>query len=168
MAPTPIDEHLATFASEQRKALAAVCAVIRATLPAATETISYGMPTFKIDGVAVIGFDGFAHHNSLFPYSSETQQLFERELAGFIRTKGSIHFEATTPFPATLLRRILRARISEINASYPRKSGEFKEFYANGQLKDKGRMRDGKKVGRWVHFTREGNQRPSRSQEATG
>ena len=168
MAPTPIDEHLATFASEQRKALAAVCAVIRATLPAATETISYGIPTFTIDGVAVIGFDGFARHNSLFPYSSETQQLFERELAGFVRTKGSIHFEATTPFPATLLKRILRSRIREINASYPRKNGEFKEFYANGQLKAKGRMRDGKNVGRWVHFTREGNQRPSRSQEATG
>ena len=161
MAPTPIDEHLASFAPDQRKALEAVCAVIRAALPAATETISYGMPTFKIDGVAVIGFDGFTRHNSLFPYSRQTQQVFEHELAGFVRTKGSIHFEATTPFPAALLRRILKARITEINASYPRKNGEFKEFYANGQLKARGRMRDGARVGRWVHFTREGTQRPS-------
>lgn len=161
MASTPIDEHLASFAAEQRTALEAVRDVIRAALPAATETISYGMPTFKIDGVAVIGFDGFTRHNSLFPYSSETQQMFERELAGFVRTKGSIHFEATTPFPAALLKRILKARIKEINASYPKKSGEFKEFYGNGQLRAKGRMKDGTPVGRWMHFTREGTQRPA-------
>ena len=161
MPPTPIDEHLAAFALAQRKALEGVVAVIRKTLPAATETISYGMPTFKVDEVAVIGLDGFTRHNSLFPYSGEIQRAFEQELAGFVRTKGSIHFEATTPFPAALLRRILKARITEINASYPKKNGEFKEFYANGQLKARGRMRDGAQVGRWVHFTREGTQRPS-------
>ena len=160
MAPTPIDEHLAAFAPAQRKALESVCATIRTALTAATETISYGMPTFKIDGVAVIGLDGFTRHNSLFPYSAEIQRAFEGELAGFVRTKGSIHFDVAVPFPAPLLKRMLRARIAEINASYPRKSGEFKEFYANGQLKAKGRMRDGARVGRWVHFTREGTERP--------
>lgn len=160
MPPTPIDDHLAAFAPEQRRALEAVCAVIRATLPAATESISYGMPTFKIDGVAVIGLDGFTRHNSLFPYSSEIQRRFERELTGFVRTKGSIHFDIAVPFPAGLLKRMIRARIVEINASFPRKSGEFKEFYSNGQLKARGRMRDGARVGRWVHFTREGTERP--------
>ena len=163
MPPTPIDEHLAAFALAQCKALEAVVAVIRKTLPAATETISYGMPTFKVDEVAVIGLDGFTRHNSLFPYSGEIQRAFEQELAGFVRTKGSIHFDLATPFPAPLLKRILRARIVEINASYPRKSGEFKEVYDSGQIKARGRMKGGEPVGRWEHFTREGTQRPSRT-----
>ena len=91
----PIDDHLARFGPEQRRALEAVRSVIRATPPAATEVISYGIPTFKVDGVAVIGFDGFTRHNSLFPYSSQVAVTFEGELAGYVRTKGSIHFDAT-------------------------------------------------------------------------
>lgn len=67
----PIDDHLTHFGPEQRRALGAVRSVIRATLPAATKVISYGIPTFK---VAV---------------------AFEGELAGYVRTKGSIHFDAT-------------------------------------------------------------------------
>lgn len=156
MSVNPIDDHLARFGPEQRRALESVRSVVRATLPAADEVISYGLPTFKVDGVAVLGFDGFTRHNSLFPYSSQVAVTFERELAGYVRTKGSIHFDATTPFPAPLLRRILRSRITEINAGYPKKSGEFKEFYSNGQLKVVGRMRHGERHGSWTWFRRDG------------
>jgi len=152
----PIDDHLARFGPEQRQALEAVRAIIRTTLPAADEAISYGIPTFKVCGVAVIGFDGFTRHNSLFPYSSQVAVAFEGELSGYVRTKGSIHFDATTPFPAPLLRRILRARIAEINAGYPKKSGEFKAFYDNGQVKVVGRMRHGERHGLWTWFRRDG------------
>ena len=161
MSASPVDEHLARFAGAQRAALEATRDVIRAALPGAIETISYGMPTFKVQGVAVVGFDGFTHHNSLFPYSGSVIEAVRAELPGAVTSKGTIQFDRDRPFPAPLLRRVLRARIEEINASYPKASGEAKEFYSNGRLKSSGRMRDGVMHGRWTFYRKDGT--PMRS-----
>jgi uncharacterized protein YdhG (YjbR/CyaY superfamily) len=156
---TAIDDHLARFDDAQRSALLATVATIRTALPGATEVISYGMPTFKIAGdrgVAVVGLDGFSNHNSLFPYSGLVLSEFADELAPYPGTKGSIHFERDRPFPAPLLKRILKARIREINDDYPKKSGEAVEFYDNGFVKASGRVKDGELHGAWRWFRRDG------------
>lgn len=154
---SPVDDHLDRFDGSQRAALLATRDVIRSTLPGAAETISYGMPTFKVDGVAVVGLDGFIRHNSLFPYSGQLLAQFAVPLAPYEQTKGSIHFAVDRPFPAPLLKRLLRARIAEINASYPKKSGETKEFYDNGFLKMAGKVRGAELHGPWTWFRRDGS-----------
>lgn len=139
---SPVDEHLARFTGDQLAALTATVATIRRALPGAVEVISYGMPTFKAGdatGPAVIGLDGFARHNSLFPYSGSITREFADELGRYEQTKGSIHFPLDRPFPATLLKRILKARIREINASYPKANGEFREYSLSGALLSSGR-----------------------------
>jgi uncharacterized protein YdhG (YjbR/CyaY superfamily) len=154
-----IDQHLERFDEPQRGALAGTVATIRTALPGATEVISYGMPTFKVGGekgIAVIGLEGFAAHNSLFPYSGQVPTEFAGELAGRVQTKGSIHFDLAKPFPAALLKRILRARIREINEGFPKKTGEFREYYDNGFPKVAGRIRGGVKVGDWTTYDRSG------------
>lgn len=153
---SPIDTHLRRFAPEQRAALTATCDTIRAALPGATEELSYKMPTFKVAGVPVIALDGFTRHNSLFPYSGSVLTEFADELSRYDQTKGSVHFAVDRPFPAPLLRRILKARIQEINASYPKKSGESKEFYDNGRIKARGKVKDGQLHGAWEWFRRDG------------
>ena len=161
MPDSPIEDHLQKFDDEQRAALEATCAVIRAALPGASEVISYGMPTFKVEGVAVLGLDGFTHHNSLFPYSSGVMETIRAELPGFATSKGTIQFPRDKPFPAAALKRVLQARIREINASYPKRSGEAKQFYANGRLKSAGRMKDGQMHGAWTFYRKDGT--PMRS-----
>ncbi len=157
---TAIDEHLDRFDDPQRSALAGTIATIRATLPGAVEVIAYAMPTFKVgseSGVAVVGLDGFVRHNSLFPYSGGVLTQFEQQLASYVQTKGSIHFAIDRPFPAPLLTRILKTRIAEINATYPRKSGELKEFYDNGFVKMSGKVRNDQMHGYWEWFRRDGS-----------
>lgn len=156
---TVIDDHLAGFDAAQATALRATVDVIRRALPGAVEVISYGMPTFKVDGpsgVAVIGLDGFTAHNSLFPYSRAVRGDFADALSGYAQTTGSIHFDRDRPFPAPLLKRILTARIAEINAGYPKKSGEHREFYDNGFLKSAGRITGGEPTGAWRWYRRDG------------
>lgn len=156
---TVIDDHLAGFDEPQRAALLRTTGTIRAALPGAAEVISYGMPTFKLggpDGPAIIGLDGFTGHNSLFPYSTAIAHAFADELVGYPQTKGSIHFERERPFPAGLLRRIITARIVEINATYPKRSGEYRQFHANGALRTSGRMRGDARVGTWTTYDRTG------------
>lgn len=158
-APSPIDEHLARFGDAQRSALSRTCDVIRAALPGAVEVISYGMPTFKVGGekgVAVMGIEGFAAHNSLFPYSGVVPGEFADQLAGYVQTKGSIHFDRDRPFPAPLLKRILKTRIQEINATFPKKGGEMREYYDNGHLKLVGKMSGDVMSGAWRWYRRDG------------
>ena len=139
-----IDDHLARFSGDQLAALTATVETIRRALPGAVEVISYGMPTFKAGdakGPAVIGLDGFTRHNSLFPYSGSIPTQFADELGRYEQTKGSIHFPVDRAFPATLLKRILKARIREINASYPKPNGEFRQYDGTGTLTTRGRIR---------------------------
>jgi uncharacterized protein YdhG (YjbR/CyaY superfamily) len=135
---TVIDDHLARFPAGQRAALEQTVAAIRTALPHASEVISYGMPTFKVGGPkgdAVLGIDGFAKHNSVFPYSGGVLASLADELVGYEQTKSALHFPKDRPLPTSVLKKVLRARIAEINASYPKKNGTLRRYALNGALK---------------------------------
>lgn len=154
---TPVDEALAAFDEPQRSALRSTQEIIRRLLPAAVEGIAYGMPTWRVDSDPVLSIQGFARHNSVFPHSGGVIEALGPRLDGYVVTKGGIHFDLSTPFPATLMRAVVAEKIRQLNASYPRASGEFKEFYDNGFLKAKGRLRDGAFTGAWQWFRRDGS-----------
>jgi uncharacterized protein YdhG (YjbR/CyaY superfamily) len=156
MSQAQVSAHLKKFEPDQRKILTELRNYISSRLPHAEQVIKYGIPTFLIGGVPVIGFDGFKNHNSIFPYSGSLNARLKNELAKYEQTKGSIHFEAGMSIPKPLIVKILRERISQINSTYPKKSGEYLEFYANGVLKAKGRYKAGKLNGDWEWFRKTG------------
>jgi uncharacterized protein YdhG (YjbR/CyaY superfamily) len=156
MSKAQVDKHLKNFELEQRQILENLREMIAAELPLATEVIKYGIPTFMIEDVAVIGFDGFKKHNSVFPYSGSTNLMLAKELSGYEQTKGSIHFALDKRFPKPLLKKIIKARISQINSSYPKRTGEYLEFYGNGVLKAIGKMKAEKLHGDWKWFRKDG------------
>jgi uncharacterized protein YdhG (YjbR/CyaY superfamily) len=156
MTAAQISTHLKKFGPEQRKILATLRDQIAEALPSSVQVIKYGIPTFLIEGVPVIGFDGYKNHNSIFPYSGSFNSRLAKELQKYEQTKGSIHFNLEKPFPKLLLKKILKARIEQINDSYPKKSGEYLEFYPNGVLKAKGKYKAGKLHGDWKWFRKTG------------
>jgi len=156
MAKAKIDAHLRKFAPGQRRILNLLRDQIAAELPKAEQVIKYGIPTFMIEGLAVIGFDGYKNHNSIFPYSGSFNARLEKDLARYEKTKGSIHFGLNETFPKLLLKKILKERIAQINSFYPKKNGEFLEFYPNGTLKAMGKFKAGKLHGDWKWFRKTG------------
>ena len=154
---TVIDDHLKKFDGEQRAALLATRDTIAAALPGADQVLNYGMPTFSVDGVSVVGFDGFRAHNSLFPYSTGVVSWISAENPELPTSKGAIRFPMDKPIPARLLKRVIKQRIAEINDSYPKKSGEYREFYDNGALKCSGRYRGDVMTGAWKFYRRDGS-----------
>ena len=156
MSKALVDKHLKNFEIGQRQILNDLREMIAEELPTATQVIKYGIPTFLIEGVAIIGFDGYKKHNSVFPYSGATNMLLEKELAGYEQTKGSIHFAVDKRFQKPLLKKIIKARISQINASYPKRTGEYLEFYGNGVLKAVGKIKADKLHGDWKWFRKDG------------
>jgi uncharacterized protein YdhG (YjbR/CyaY superfamily) len=70
-----------------------------------------------VDGKSVAGFSASAKHCSYYPMSSKTVDALSDELAGYETSKGTIRFAANKPLPATLVRKLVKARLAEIAAS---------------------------------------------------
>lgn len=114
-APKTIDEYLAGVPEPARSTLSKVRATIRSVVPpAATECISYRIPAFKYNGGPAIYFAAFEKHCSLFPASLAVIAAFKNELKAFETSKGTIRFPVDKPFPAALLKKLVKARVAEI------------------------------------------------------
>jgi uncharacterized protein YdhG (YjbR/CyaY superfamily) len=111
--PTTIDEYLATVKGEKRAALDKLRKTIRTILPKAEECISYSIPAFRLDGRIVAGFAATAKGCSYFPFSGSTLRTLADELEDYDMTKSSLHFHPRAPLPATLVRKLIKARIAE-------------------------------------------------------
>ena len=110
--PTTIDDYLARLDDDERAALQALRATIRKAAPKAEECISYGLPAFRQNGV-LVAFGASAKHLSLFPMNGSTVSDFQKDLAAFSTSTGTIRFTPAKPLPASLVRRIVKARIKE-------------------------------------------------------
>ena len=110
--PKNTDEYIAKVPEPARTTLKKIRAVIRSVVPReATETISYGIPAFKHNGV-LVWFAAFSKHCSLFPTASVIE-AFKHELKGYTISKGTIQFPVDKPLPATLVKRLVKARIAQ-------------------------------------------------------
>jgi uncharacterized protein YdhG (YjbR/CyaY superfamily) len=109
-----VDEYLAGVPEPARTTLTKVRAAIRAAAPPeATEGISYRMPAFRYKG-PLVGFAAFSDHCSFFPMSGSVVAALKEELKGFETSKGTIRFPLDKPLPAALVKKLVQARVAEI------------------------------------------------------
>lgn len=112
--PTTTDEYLASFSKDKRAVLEKLQAAIAAAAPGAEEGFSYGMPAFKIGGRSLIWFAAWKDHYSLYPMSSAVRNAYAADLSGYETSKGTIRFPANKPLPHGLVRKLVKARIAEL------------------------------------------------------
>jgi uncharacterized protein YdhG (YjbR/CyaY superfamily) len=108
-----IDAYIAEFPPETQAALEEMRALIRQTAPDATETISYAIPTFDLNGKHLVHFAGYAKHVGFYPVPS-AMTAFADELAPYKRGKGSAQFPLGEPLPKDLIRRVVEFRVAEV------------------------------------------------------
>jgi uncharacterized protein YdhG (YjbR/CyaY superfamily) len=113
---SPIDEYLATVSGENRRVLEKICGTIRAAVPGADECISYGLPTFKVDGRPLMAVGAWAKHCALYPMSGKAVAALRDALDGFSTSKGTIRFTAEKPLPVAIVKKLVKARLAEIAA----------------------------------------------------
>ena len=112
--PRTIDGYLAGLTMENRAALQKVRRAVHAAAPKAEECISYGMPAFRLNGKLIAGFRGAAKHCSFHPMSGATVATLKAELVKYDTSPGTIRFPARAGLPATLIGKLVRARITEL------------------------------------------------------
>ncbi len=80
----------------------------------ATETISYGIPTFKLRGKNLIHFGGAKNHVAIYP-GAEPISHFAKELEKFKTSKGTIQFKLNEKLPNKLIEEIIKFRLSRLS-----------------------------------------------------
>ena len=108
-----MDEYLARVPEPARSTLNKVRAAIRSVAPKESEeVISYGIPAFKHKKV-LVWYAAFSDHCSLFPTASVIEK-FKEELKDYRVSKGTIHFPTDKPLPSALLKKMVKARLAQI------------------------------------------------------
>jgi uncharacterized protein YdhG (YjbR/CyaY superfamily) len=112
-----VDEYINDFEGETRERLIATRKLILETVPQVQESISYGMPAYKMNGKPLVYFGGYKSHIGF--YATPTgHQAFEKELSKYKQGKGSVQFPLDEPLPAKLIKEIVLFRIAENQAKY--------------------------------------------------
>jgi uncharacterized protein YdhG (YjbR/CyaY superfamily) len=111
-APKSVNEYLRHLTPEKRTTLQKIRQIIKAVVPAAEERISYHVPTLWLDGKMLISFGAGANHCAIYPGAYPVRVL-AKELEGYDTSKGTIRFPIGKPLPATLVRKVIKARLEE-------------------------------------------------------
>jgi uncharacterized protein YdhG (YjbR/CyaY superfamily) len=118
-APKDVDEYIAAVPEPARSTLNKMRATIRSVVPReATEVISYRMPAFKHNQV-LVWFAAFSNHCSLFPTGAVIEK-FKNKLKRFPTSKGTIQFPMDKPLPTALIKKIVKARVAQVEAKKSR------------------------------------------------
>jgi uncharacterized protein YdhG (YjbR/CyaY superfamily) len=111
-----VDAYVASRPAEQRKALERLRRQVSRLVPDAIETISYGMPTFKLGDRALLWYAGWKAHCSIYPLTDSFSASHADALKGYRRTRGSLHFTPENPLPEPLLEELVKARLADLKA----------------------------------------------------
>lgn len=102
--------YMAGLPTEHRTTLERLRSKIRSVVPKAQERISYGIPTFVLDGRMLVAYGAAAKHCSLYP--GAIVGAFAAELKDFSTSKGTIRFPVGGALPAALVRKIVKACVA--------------------------------------------------------
>jgi uncharacterized protein YdhG (YjbR/CyaY superfamily) len=111
-----VDAYLAALPADQRDQLQAFRAKVAELAPRAVETISYNMPAFKVGRQFLLSYAAWKRHCSFYPVNDALLERYAVALAGYGRTKGSLHFSAAQPLPDGLVEDLVRDRLVAIDA----------------------------------------------------
>jgi uncharacterized protein YdhG (YjbR/CyaY superfamily) len=109
-----VDEYIAMFPENVQDKLKELRELIREIAPEAEETISYKMPTFRLNG-SLLHFAAYKNHIGLYPTPSGITE-FKDELSSYKHAKGSVQFPIDETLPINLIRKMVAFRVKENNA----------------------------------------------------
>ena len=106
-----IDKYISGFSKDKQKLLKQLRGIIRKAAPQAQESISYGMPAFKENGMLVY-FAAWKNHIGFYPTSSGIK-AFRKDLSSFTVSKGTVQFPLDKPLPKGLVTKIVKFKVKE-------------------------------------------------------
>lgn len=107
-----VDQYIEAFPKETQVLLKKFREVIIKNAPNAVESISYGMPAYKLNGKPLVYFAAYKNHIGF--YATPTgHEKFAEELSVYKQGKGSVQFPIDQLIPYELVKRIVAFRVKE-------------------------------------------------------
>jgi uncharacterized protein YdhG (YjbR/CyaY superfamily) len=107
--PRNVDEYISAAPRDCQPILEKIRRTIRQSAPRAEETISYGMPALKQQGILVY-FAAFKKHIGLYPPVRGDDKLM-RDVARYAGAKGNLKLPLGRRIPYGLIRRVVKNRL---------------------------------------------------------
>ena len=111
-----VEGYIASVPEGQRAMLRKLRAQIKAAAPGAEEKIAWGVPAYKYNGKYICGFSSFKAHCAINPFCNVKSILSEADLKGFETTLFFIRFTPEKPLGASLVRKLVKAKMKLIDA----------------------------------------------------
>jgi uncharacterized protein YdhG (YjbR/CyaY superfamily) len=108
------EAYLAALPKDKRDALERLRRVIRSAAPGAIEVISYAIPAFTYNGRSLVSMAAWKDHCSLYVQSYAALREFASEIKEYRTEKGTLSFTLDAPLPDALVRKLVRARMTEV------------------------------------------------------
>ena len=105
-----IDDYIAAFPKDVQSQLQQVRRAIAKAAPGADESISYRIPTFKLNGRPLIYFAGFKTHIGLYPVQADSAG-FSQAMARYASGKATLKFPLDQPMPLGLIATVVKAKL---------------------------------------------------------
>lgn len=100
-----ISQYIASQDSKQKETLIRIRKLIKKLLPDAEERMSYGVPSFRLQGKSIL-YAAFKKHVGIYP-EPELIEFFKQELKKYETAKGTIKFNLDEPIPYDLIEKIV-------------------------------------------------------------
>ena len=107
-----IDEYIGSCPADVQPLLERVRRTIRGAVPAAGETISYGMPTITFNGRDLMSFAAWKRHIGLYPLPA-VDDAFAQELAPYRAAKSTVRFPLGQPLPDDIIGRLAALHVAQ-------------------------------------------------------
>lgn len=99
---TTVDEYLANVPAAARPKFDELRQIVRDTLPSSKEVLSYGIVGYKIDEKrARVFISGWKDHLAIYPIPKDAG--LQKQLAPYIKGKGTLWFPLDAPLPTALI-----------------------------------------------------------------
>ncbi|WP_319590343.1 DUF1801 domain-containing protein [uncultured Draconibacterium sp.] len=111
--PATVDKYISAFSTDTQSKLVQIREIIQTNAPDAIESISYGMPAYKLNKKPLVYFGGFEKHIGFYATPSGHEK-FKNQLSTFKQGKGSVQFPINKALPLDLIAEIVKFRVEEI------------------------------------------------------
>lgn len=106
-----IDDYINSFPEEIQNILTQIRTSIKEIIPEASEKISYGIPTFYLNG-NLVHFAAYKNHIGFYPGASGIEE-FLKEISKYKNSKGAVQFPLKEDLPIDLIKKIVAFRVNE-------------------------------------------------------